>query len=333
MGQKSEKETATSDSSLSLCQKVDFHRHFLFIRRCWFFLPYHILFNSFSNYFESIECLKCSQTQPLLAWSEFIIIAPLDAISTMRRTDFYKKLCSLHQLCCGNDPKSLGAYHGKHLFHARATRGLWGSQPQLCQAVHTPILAFHPGPRLSIYPSGMGHFHGRGQKYNPAQGFHTGVANVTAVHIPLAKAYPKAKAKVSEVGIYVDSSWILRQINDNRRSLVTARERVKNKDWNYLVAQSKYSTCPFWCPSFLSLKWGCWLREAKNVIERIRYIWVQVPVIPQTSCVILGKLFNLSPCLHVFLLKFKSGIKKSQNGLNFLIFLIISPFFNLRNIF
>lgn len=51
-----------------------------------------------------------------------------------------------------------------------------------------------------------------------------------AVHIPLAKAYPKAKAKVSEVGIYVDSSWILRQINDSRRSLVTARERVKNKD-------------------------------------------------------------------------------------------------------
>lgn len=44
-----------------------------------------------------------------------------------------------------------------------------------------------------------------------------------AVHIALAKACPKAKAEVSEVGIYIYSSWIPRKMNSTRRPLFTGK--------------------------------------------------------------------------------------------------------------
>ena len=75
----------------------------------------------------------------------------------------------------------------------------------------------------SVSPSGLGHFHGRGQKYSPIQSVHTGGAYVMAVHISLAEVCPKAKAEVSEVGIYIYTSWIPRQMNDTRRFLVTGK--------------------------------------------------------------------------------------------------------------
>ena len=90
--------------------------------------------------------------------------------------------------------------------------------------LHMALPPFLSGAQAeSVSPSGLGYFHGRGQKYSPVQSIHTEGANVMAVHIPLAKACPKARAEVSEVGICIYSSWILRQMNDSRRPLVTGK--------------------------------------------------------------------------------------------------------------
>lgn len=126
----------------------------------------------------------------------------------------------MHQLCCANNPKSLVAYHGENVHPCLCCTLALPSSARLCMVPPR----FSSGTQAeSVSPSGLGHFHGRGQKYSPVQSVHTGRAYVMAVHIPLAKACPKAKAEVSEVGIYIFSSWIPRQMNDTRRPLVTGK--------------------------------------------------------------------------------------------------------------
>lgn len=209
----------------------------------WFFLRYHILFNSFSNYFLPIWCLKCSPTQSLPSWPEFIIVSPSEATWSRRKASrFLQEPVRNVSALPWKQPQEPGSLSRQTLHPCSRCTLVSPSSAALRAAPPR----FSSGAQAeSVSPSRLGRFHGRGQKYSPVQSVHTEGANVMAVHIPLSKACPKAKAEVSEVGICVESSWILRQTNDSRRPLVTGeREQSRARIWSteITVARTKYDS-------------------------------------------------------------------------------------------
>lgn len=168
----------------------------------------------------------------------------------MRKTDFCKTLCSMHQLCCGNNLKSLVAYHGQRFFLARATL----SSAPAPRAVHSSTCFSSAALAESVSPSRIGHFHGEGQtcKSHPKCPRRSGKCDDCS-H-PIGQSTSQGQGQSQRGGdiriLLLDS-----QISKWQQETPCHREErtVKSKDLihqNFLVAQSKYDFRevghPFW---------------------------------------------------------------------------------------